>query len=210
MTENPPPPRNPYGSQPPPSNDPYGGNPPAAGQTPYGSAPPPPPPARTPTAPRPTRSRRQPPPDRRGPARRSRLRFLARLIDGLMFGVLGGLIAAIATAVVARLIGGIIYLGYYVYMESSRGHTLGKKWLKCACTAPRGATPRWTRRSAATRGTCLEILGHPAAGYGSCRARRFAADHRDRRHHQFRPAQARLARQVRQHQRHQGGLSPST
>ena len=142
MSDNPPP-ENPYGSQPPPSNDPYAGNPPAEGQTPYGSAPPPPPPptGQNPYGAAAYPTSAQPPPV--GGAQPAGLgsRFLARLIDGIMLAVLQGLISLATGRVVAGIIGGIIYLGYYAYMESSQGRTLAKQWLKMRVHGASGGNP---------------------------------------------------------------------
>jgi uncharacterized RDD family membrane protein YckC len=142
MSDNPPP-ENPYGSQPPPSNDPYAGNPPAAGQTPYGSPPPPPPPptGQNPYGAEAYPTSAQPPPV--GGAQPAGLgsRFLARLIDGIMLGILQGLISLATGKIVAGIIGGIIYLGYYTYMESSQGRTLAKQWLKMRVYGASGGNP---------------------------------------------------------------------
>ena len=143
MTETPPPPENPYGSQPPPSNDPYAGNPPAEGQTPYGSAPPPPPPptGQNPYGAEAYPTSAQPPPVAGAQPAGLGSRFLARLIDGIMLAVLQGLISLATGRVVAGIIGGIIYLGYYAYMESSQGRTLAKQWLKMRVHGASGGNP---------------------------------------------------------------------
>ncbi|MEO6511698.1 MAG: RDD family protein [Nocardioides sp.] len=136
MTETPPPP--------PGTPEDGGSNPPPSGQTPYGSAPPPPPPPPMgqnaygaeafPVSPAPA------PIAGERPAGLGS-RFLARLIDGLLFLVLNLVILAITNENVAGLIGGIIYLIYYVYMESSQGHTLGKKWLNMRVHGASGGNP---------------------------------------------------------------------
>jgi uncharacterized RDD family membrane protein YckC len=145
MTENPPPPpENPYGSQPPPSSDPYAGNPPAAGQTPYGSTPPPPPPpppGQNPYGAEAYPTSAQPPPVAGAQPAGLGSRFLARLIDGIMLAVLQGIISLATGRVVAGIIGGIIYLGYYAYMESSQGRTLAKQWLKMRVHGASGGNP---------------------------------------------------------------------
>ena len=41
----------------------------------------------------------------------------------------------------AAFIGGILYLAYYVYMDSSRGRTFGKQFLKMRVLGATGANP---------------------------------------------------------------------
>jgi uncharacterized RDD family membrane protein YckC len=131
-TPPPPPPQNPYASEPPPSSGqpaaPYAGNPPAAGQTPYGAE-------SYPVAPG-------------GPAPVAGVqpgglggRFLARLIDGIMLGIIQGVISLATGRVVAGIIGGILYLGYYAYMESSQGRTIGKQLMKLRVHGASGGNP---------------------------------------------------------------------
>jgi uncharacterized RDD family membrane protein YckC len=72
-------------------------------------------------------------------------RFVARLIDGVILGVVGfilnsvlgiisnswlltGFISAVATAA--------LYLGYFAYLESSRGQTIGKQVMKLKAFGP--------------------------------------------------------------------------
>jgi uncharacterized RDD family membrane protein YckC len=124
----PPPPPNPYASQPPPPADPYAGNPPAAGQTPYGAEAYP----VTPGGPAPVAGAQ---PGDLLP------RFLSRLIDGLILAVVNVVLIAALDNVVAGVIGGIIYLGYYAYMESSRGRTLGKQIMKLRVHGASGGNP---------------------------------------------------------------------
>jgi uncharacterized RDD family membrane protein YckC len=123
----PPPPQNPYASQPPPSADPYA-NPPAVGQTPYGAETYP----VSPGGPAPVAGVQ--------PAGLG-IRFLSRLIDGLMFGVVSLIIGAASQRWVGQLIASILYLGYYVYLESSRGQTLAKQWLKLRVHGASGGNP---------------------------------------------------------------------
>jgi len=139
----PPAPQNPYSSQPPPPADPYAGNPPAAGQTPYGATPPPPPPAGQtpygaeayPVAPG-------------GPAPVAGAqpgglggRFLARLIDGLILLIPNIILVVVLNDAVASVVGGIIYLGYYAYLESSQGRTFGKQIMKLRVHGASGGNP---------------------------------------------------------------------
>ena len=159
----PPPPPNPYASQPPPPAEPYAGNPPTAGQTPYGAAPQRarahrPEPVRRRGLPRLTRRAS---PGGRGAARRPRHpvpRPADRRPD--LRRSLGDHRRSRSTRWIGQLIASILYLGYYVYMESSRGRTFGKQCAEAdGCTAPRAATRRWRRPSAATPGYLLSIVG---------------------------------------------------
>ena len=87
-------------------------------------------------------------------------RFVARLIDGILVGIGGGIIAAIiggvlglgtstafgtggnlAGSVVSAIIGTAISLGYFVFMENSRGQTLGKMVMKLKVIGPNGQNP---------------------------------------------------------------------
>ncbi len=157
----PPPPQNPYGSQPPPPTDPYAGNPPAAGQTPYGSAPqepPPPAPGQNPYGAASYPVSDQPPPIAGAQPAGLGSRFLARLIDGIMLGILQAIISLATGRVIAGVIGGIIYLGYYAYMESSQGHTFGKQWLKMRVLGPTGANPTMEEALRRNAWSALAIL----------------------------------------------------
>jgi uncharacterized RDD family membrane protein YckC len=89
-------------------------------------------------------------------------RFLARLIDGILLAIVNGvLVGAIvigaimgesgnffiatgtdyAVSAVSAILSTAIYLGYFVYMESSRGQTVGKMILKLRTTGPDGGNP---------------------------------------------------------------------
>ena len=140
-TPPPAPPQNPYSSAPPPPSDPYAGNPPAAGQSPYGSAPPPE------AGQNPYGASAYPVSNDPAPIAGAQpgglgVRFLARLVDGLIFVVVNIALALILrNSLVAGLIGSILYLVYYVYMESSRGHTIGKQVFKLRVYGASGGTP---------------------------------------------------------------------
>jgi len=137
-----PPPPNPYGSQPPPSNDPYGGNPPAAGQTPYGSTPPPPPPTgQNPYGADPFPVSSEPPPVAGSQPGGLGARFVARLIDSILIGIVSIIIAAVTETWIGSVVGGILYLAYYVFMESSRGQTVGKMVMKLHTHGASGGLP---------------------------------------------------------------------
>lgn len=89
-------------------------------------------------------------------------RFLARLIDGILLGivnlflvtfivvgaVMGTSVSAFGTggggfgaSAVAAILSTAISLGYYAYMESSRGQTVGKMVMKLRTVGPDGANP---------------------------------------------------------------------
>jgi uncharacterized RDD family membrane protein YckC len=68
-------------------------------------------------------------------------RFLARLIDGVIFAIVSLIIAAVSNSIVSGLVSGLLYLGYYVYLESSRGQTLGKQVLKLRVHGASGGNP---------------------------------------------------------------------
>jgi len=86
-------------------------------------------------------------------------RFLARLIDGILLAIVAGIIEAILAAIfglsvgglgvggsyayaaVAAVVGTVINLGYFGYLESSRGQTLGKMALKLHVQTMAGALP---------------------------------------------------------------------
>ena len=84
-------------------------------------------------------------------------RFLARLIDGLILGVAYGILTAIFTPIfiagvrswgevlvfsaVVSIIWVALAIGYFAYMESSRGQSLGKMALKLQVFGPNGGHP---------------------------------------------------------------------
>jgi uncharacterized RDD family membrane protein YckC len=73
-------------------------------------------------------------------------RFLARIIDGLIVGIPT---AIVLTVVPGVRVGGLIYgilsaaagLGYFVFLETSRGTTFGKQLLSMKVTDAAGASP---------------------------------------------------------------------
>jgi uncharacterized RDD family membrane protein YckC len=163
----PPPPQNPYSSQPPPPADPYAGNPPAAGQTPYGAPPPEPGAGQTPYG-----AEAYPvTPGGPAPVAGSQPgdllpRFLARLIDGLILVVVNIVVALITNTTIAGVIGGIIYLGYYAYMESSQGRTLGKQVLNLRVHGASGGNPTIEESLRRNAWAALGIIsGLPAIGW---------------------------------------------
>ena len=124
--------------------------PPAGGDA---TPPPPPPPA-------PAASTPPPPPAGAvaGVPRPGELldRFLAKLIDGVILGVVYGIIAGIVGGAIITgyrsgaevyfyyliigLLSAAVYLGYFAYMESSRGETIGKMVMKLKVFGPDGVS----------------------------------------------------------------------
>ena len=133
-----PPPPAPEAAAPPPPTNP-------------GTVPPPPPPPAGAAAPAPGI-----PTQPYGPGQPGNLldRFLARLIDNVILAVAFGIISAVVGSIVysgfhstgeiflyyliSGIINTIIGLGYFAYMESSRGQTLGKMVLKLRTFGPDG------------------------------------------------------------------------
>ena len=114
-------------------------------------------------------------------------RFLARLIDGLVLGVVYGILSSILSNLflqgilysrgewllywaVLTLIWVPIALGYFAFMDSSRGQTLGKMALKLQVFGPNGGHPtveQSIRRNiiyAAQLIAIIPILGSLVAG----------------------------------------------
>ena len=109
------------------------------------------------------------------------MRFLARLIDFILLGIVNTIIAVIIIAGAFGLSGGnaygfgprlsygasalsaviasVLYLGYFTLMESGNGRTIGKMLLKLQTQGPDGSTP--TREQALKRNfwVALGILG---------------------------------------------------
>ncbi len=83
-------------------------------------------------------------------------RFLAKLIDGVILGVVYGIIAGIVGGalitgyrsgsevyfyyLIIGVLSSVLYLGYFAYMESSRGQTVGKIVMKLKVFGPDGAS----------------------------------------------------------------------
>jgi uncharacterized RDD family membrane protein YckC len=76
-------------------------------------------------------------------------RFLARFIDGILVGIVSVIITIVLTAasdsfiltgVVSSIVTAAIYLGYFAYLESNRGQTLGKQILKLKVVGPDGVS----------------------------------------------------------------------
>lgn len=73
-------------------------------------------------------------------------RFVARLLDGILVGVVTSIVVFILPGINARgLLGGVLSslaaLGYFIVMETSRGATLGKLVLGLKVTDADGRSP---------------------------------------------------------------------
>lgn len=98
-----------------------------------------------------------PPPPQLGLPRPAELfdRFLARLIDGvgflIVYGILYGILASIFLrgysssvgeillfAIFLNILGTMVYIGYYAYFESTKGATFGKQLMKLKVVGPDG------------------------------------------------------------------------
>lgn len=118
------------------------------------------------------------------------LRFVARLIDGVLlaivqgvlvaglivgalFGAAGGLgrgfgsglfggAALSAASLVASVIGAAITIGYFAFLESSRGQTIGKMLIKLKVEGPEGGNP--TMEQALRRNAWLALSIIPWLG----------------------------------------------
>jgi uncharacterized RDD family membrane protein YckC len=143
----------PAGSTPPPGEP---APPPPPPAEPSAAAPPPPPPANPGTYPPPP-----PPPAGAtapgvpgaayGPGAPGNLldRFLARFIDGIIVGIafwivyvilMGAINSYFLGLFVTGIVAAVLYIGYFAYMESERGQTLGKQLMKLKTLGPDGAS----------------------------------------------------------------------
>jgi uncharacterized RDD family membrane protein YckC len=104
-------------------------------------------------------------------------RFLARLIDGILLGIVTGIIDAILAAIfgvsqgglglggsyayaaIAAIIGTVVNLGYFGYLESSRGQTLGKMVLKLHVQTMEGGLPTFEQAIRRNIWLALALLG---------------------------------------------------
>lgn len=88
-------------------------------------------------------------------------RFVARLIDGILLAVVNAIIVTVivvgavlgesgsfyggASSVLAGIVSAVvttaIYMGYFAYLESSRGQTVGKMVMKLRTVGPNGGNP---------------------------------------------------------------------
>jgi uncharacterized RDD family membrane protein YckC len=79
------------------------------------------------------------------------VRFLALLIDGILIGVVSGIINGVAAVthssliqVIAAIVIIILVLFYHIGMEATQGATLGKKALGLRVTKTDGTLPGWS------------------------------------------------------------------
>jgi uncharacterized RDD family membrane protein YckC len=95
-------------------------------------------------------------------------RFLARLIDGILIGIVVGIITAVLSAAsdswllqnaVSAVVGAVLYLGYFAYLESNRGQTLGKQIMKLRVEGPTGGNPTMEQAIRRNIWTAFGILG---------------------------------------------------
>jgi uncharacterized RDD family membrane protein YckC len=107
-------------------------------------------------------------------------RFLARLIDMVIVGVVNAIItvilvagvlsldgsgfgittgASFAASAVTAVISAALYLGYFTFLESRDGQTIGKKALKLQTQAPDGSTPTTEQSVRRNAWVALGILG---------------------------------------------------
>lgn len=87
---------------------------------------------------------------------------MVNVIIAIIFGVsggFGGFGSSYAYGAVSAIITTVIYLGYFAYMESSQGRTLGKMIMKLRVVGPAGGNP--TMQEAVKRNIWLglPILG---------------------------------------------------
>jgi uncharacterized RDD family membrane protein YckC len=109
------------------------------------------------------------------------MRFLARLIDFILLGIVNGIIITIIVAGVFGLSGGngfgfgtgagfaaraisavitaVLYLGYFTLMEHHSGRTIGKMLLKLQTQGPDGSTPTTEQALKRNFWVALGILG---------------------------------------------------
>ena len=170
------PPQEPTGgyAPPPSSQEPAGGYvPPPPPQQPTGGYMPPPP-GQQPQMPPP-----MPAPSGVGQPADLMMRFLARLIDFVLLGIVNGILVAFivvgaimgdsggyfgvgshwAANAVSSVLSAAIYLGYFTFFESRNGQTVGKMLLKLQTQGPTGATPTVEQSLKRNAWVALGILG---------------------------------------------------
>jgi uncharacterized RDD family membrane protein YckC len=123
---------------------------------PTGAVPPPPPP---------------PPPPSVRPGELGE-RLLARIIDAILLGVVIAPVAVIIALVtsgssgtrwfgsmVTTLLGAVVSLGYFAFMESSRGQTVGKMILSLKTLGPNGDLPTLEQALRRNSWMALSLIG---------------------------------------------------
>lgn len=107
-------------------------------------------------------------------------RFLARLIDGILLAVVNAVIVTaivvgtvmgesggygfgtgttFAVSAVSAILTTVIYLGYFAFMEASRGQTVGKMIMKLRTVGPAGGNPTVEQAVRRNIWAGLSILG---------------------------------------------------
>jgi uncharacterized RDD family membrane protein YckC len=130
-------------TQPPEGSTPPPGEPTPPPPPPASSTPPPPPPPAGAAAPAPGA-----PGAAYGPGQPGNLvdRFLARLIDGIIVGIVYFILYIVLLSAtsyflavfLSGVVGAALYLGYFGYLESDRGQTIGKQVMKLKTIGPDG------------------------------------------------------------------------
>jgi uncharacterized RDD family membrane protein YckC len=107
------------------------------------------------------------------------MRFLARLIDFILLGIVNTIIAVIiiagafglhggnsfgfgqgyAASALSAVIASVLYLGYFTLMESRNGRTIGKMLLKLQTQGPDGSAPTTEQALKRNFWVALGILG---------------------------------------------------
>src|SRR5688500_1616410 len=83
-----------------------------------------------------------------GPRASFGIRFLAALIDGILLGVVGGVLSIILGRALGTAIQVLLGLGYYAYLEgSTSGQTLGKRAMNIRVIDFNGGGPIGTTRA---------------------------------------------------------------
>lgn len=74
------------------------------------------------------------------------VRFVARLIDGLIIGVAAfviGLAPGLDGFLVSGIVGAALALGYYGYLDTTQGATFGKQAMSLKVRGADGGNPTW-------------------------------------------------------------------
>lgn len=71
------------------------------------------------------------------------IRFGARLIDGILLGIVGFVIGLVLpdSLILSGIVSAILGLGYFVYLETEQGATFGKQMLNLKVTGAGGGNP---------------------------------------------------------------------
>lgn len=92
------------------------------------------------------------------------MRFLARLIDGLIIFIPLAIIFAVIPGpgvggIIYNIVGALVIFGYYVWMESNQGGTLAKDWLKLRVTDEAGGNVTMEQSARRNWWLLLGVLG---------------------------------------------------